>query len=298
MEGENRAAETPLTGDVSGGRLSGDDTLAAAATNPTTTGTSALHRITTLAGNLRERVVRRRRKRKRRLVYRAVWTSAEEFHEIVISGTMGPDHMPNSLGHVLREAYDGACDNLATEKIPYFPLRILLTQILVLGDASLDFLIDFFKRHNLIFKARTPRVRKITFVNDNGTLKLVGPSSQAELLNVITERLSAIEANVAGNNGVSGKGLFAGNGESYQHQQQQHQRQQHNPSRLLEFSGRNAVTNEDIEIEDIAGLEATAQSEKGVPSVVLRQISMAQRIKAAVPTPPSTVKALPIVPTV
>ncbi|KAJ3212936.1 alpha-1,4-glucan branching enzyme [Entophlyctis luteolus] len=42
--------------------------------------------------------------RKMKRMYRAVWSSPEEFREIVVSSTMVSEHMPNVMGRVLRES--------------------------------------------------------------------------------------------------------------------------------------------------------------------------------------------------
>jgi hypothetical protein len=43
---------------------------------------------------------------KKRIAYRPIWASANDFKRIIISSTMGSDHMPNALGTVLRKALE------------------------------------------------------------------------------------------------------------------------------------------------------------------------------------------------
>ncbi|KAJ3197542.1 hypothetical protein HK101_002845 [Irineochytrium annulatum] len=60
-------------------------------------------------GAVRDRMRRRRRlrlgtRRRRKTFYHAVWADPADINEIIISATMGPDHMPNLLGVVLNKA--------------------------------------------------------------------------------------------------------------------------------------------------------------------------------------------------
>ena len=41
---------------------------------------------------------------KKKVIYTPTWASPAEFEEIVISSTMGSDHLPNNLAEILREA--------------------------------------------------------------------------------------------------------------------------------------------------------------------------------------------------
>ncbi|KAJ3417339.1 hypothetical protein HDV05_004804 [Chytridiales sp. JEL 0842] len=52
----------------------------------------------------------RKAKEKKKTVYVPVWAHPDEFDEITISATMGPDHMPNALGVVLRQAKEAGVE--------------------------------------------------------------------------------------------------------------------------------------------------------------------------------------------
>ncbi|KAJ3112317.1 hypothetical protein HDU96_004691 [Phlyctochytrium bullatum] len=95
---------------------------------------------------------------KKQTVYRPAWVQPSEINDIVISATMGADHLPNSLGVVLRRVADMAANTgkLATDKVPYLILRLILVQLFTLGDFTLDTLIELCRKHVLFFRSRKP----------------------------------------------------------------------------------------------------------------------------------------------
>ncbi|KAI8853421.1 hypothetical protein BC829DRAFT_413907 [Chytridium lagenaria] len=47
-------------------------------------------------------------RRKKKTMYRPTWAAPQDINDIVISATMGPDHLPNSLGVVLRRVWESS----------------------------------------------------------------------------------------------------------------------------------------------------------------------------------------------
>ncbi|KAJ3101920.1 hypothetical protein HDU97_000961 [Phlyctochytrium planicorne] len=59
-------------------------------------------------------------RRKRRTMYRATWASPMDINDIVISGTMGADHLPNSLGFVLNQAWESGKSTGTPSPVTYW----------------------------------------------------------------------------------------------------------------------------------------------------------------------------------